>query len=40
MANPYPGNERTHSQKQIERIGADPRQFVFTNPALIDKGPT
>ncbi|SLN63387.1 Modification methylase DpnIIB [Roseovarius litorisediminis] len=34
--NPYVGNARTHSDKQIAQIAASIRQFGFTNPILID----
>jgi DNA modification methylase len=34
--NPYVGNARTHSEKQITQIAASIRQFGFTNPILID----
>jgi len=34
--NPYAGNARTHSDKQIEQIAASIRQFGFANPVLID----
>jgi DNA modification methylase len=34
--NPYAGNARTHSDKQIEQIAASIRRFGFTNPVLID----
>jgi DNA modification methylase len=33
---PYAGNARTHSDKQITQIAASIRQFGFTNPVLID----
>jgi DNA modification methylase len=33
---PYAGNARTHSEKQIEQIAASIRQFNFVNPVLID----
>ena len=33
---PYAGNARTHSEKQIAQIAASIRQFGFTNPVLID----
>jgi DNA modification methylase len=33
---PYPGNARTHSDKQIAQIAASIRQFGFTNPVLVD----
>jgi len=32
--NPYAGNARTHSDKQITQIAASIRQFGFTNPVL------
>ncbi len=34
--NPYAGNARTHSDKQIDQIAASIRQFGFVNPVLID----
>lgn len=34
--NPYAGNARTHSDKQIAQIAASIRKFGFTNPVLID----
>ena len=33
---PYAGNARTHSDKQINQIAASMRTFGFTNPVLID----
>jgi len=33
---PYAGNARTHSDKQIAQIAASIRLFGFMNPALID----
>ena len=33
---PYAGNARTHSDKQISQIAASIRRFGFTNPVLID----
>ena len=33
---PYAGNARTHSDKQIDQIAASMRTFGFTNPVLID----
>lgn len=35
---PYAGNSRTHSDKQIAQVAASIRQFGFTNPVLIDAG--
>jgi DNA modification methylase len=34
--NPYKGNARTHSPKQISQIAASIGQFGFTNPVLLD----
>lgn len=34
--NPYAGNARTHSDKQVDQIAASIRQFGFTNPVLVD----
>lgn len=33
---PYAGNARTHSDKQIAQVATSIRQFGFTNPVLID----
>lgn len=33
---PYPGNARTHSNKQIRQIAKSIKQFGFTTPVLID----
>ena len=33
---PYAGNARTHTDKQIAQVAASIRQFGFTNPVLID----
>jgi len=36
---PYPGNARTHSQKQIKQIARSIERFGFTNPVLVsDEG--
>lgn len=34
--NPYAGNARTHTDKQIAQIATSIEQFGFTNPVLID----
>ncbi len=33
---PYPGNARTHSDKQIAQIAASIGKFGFNNPVLVD----
>jgi ParB-like chromosome segregation protein Spo0J len=35
---PYPGNARTHSPKQIKQISRSIERFGFNNPALVDDG--
>lgn len=35
---PYQGNARTHSKKQIRQIADSIRKFGFTNPVLISDG--
>lgn len=37
---PYAGNARTHSEKQVSQIAASIRQFGFVNPVLIDRDGT
>lgn len=32
----FPGNPRTHSPEQVDKIAASIREFGFTNPILID----
>jgi len=32
----YPGNARTHSDKQIQQIAGSIKRFGFTNPVLVD----
>jgi ParB-like chromosome segregation protein Spo0J len=33
---PYARNSRTHSDQQVAQVAASIREFVFTNPVLID----
>lgn len=33
---PYPGNARTHSKKQVQQIVRSIERFGFTNPVLVD----
>ena len=35
---PYAGNARTHSKKQIQQIAKSIERYGFTNPVLIDDG--
>jgi DNA modification methylase len=37
MLKPWPGNPRTHSEKQLAKIKASIRKFGFTAPVLIDE---
>lgn len=37
MLKPWPGNPRTHSDKQLAKIKASIRKFGFTAPVLIDE---
>lgn len=34
---PYPGNARTHSQRQLRQIAASIEEFGFTSPILVDR---
>ena len=34
---PWPGNARTHSRKQVKQVGASIKEFGFTSPVLTDE---
>jgi hypothetical protein len=34
---PYINNSRTHSEQQVQQVAASIKEFVFTNPILIDE---